>query len=164
MVIVSNVEFEKLTDGQSNRLRMIAKNRAEGDPKGFLTIAEVQDYIKTCMYSGDNSAAQWLKNLVTLAKNGTIRRARTGQSTWEDHCNDVSIRYAAKEIPFDIGQHVFCKDCGRYGSIADYIPDSKEYLVIMDPFQVMTYKKSDLEKVATCGQPHDEEEQEETDE
>ena len=148
MVIISNVEFEKLTDGQSSRLKTIAKARADADPSGFLTVDETQDYIKACVYSGDNSAAQWLKNLIVLSANGTIKRVRSGQTTWEDHCTDVRIRYAAKEIPFDIGQHVFCKDCGRYGSIADYIPDSKEYLVVLDPFQVRQYKKSELEKVA----------------
>jgi len=152
MVIVSNVEFEKLTGGQSNRIQAIAKRRCDAEPKGFLTLADTQDYIKICTYSGDNGAAQWLKNLITLAKNGTMKRIRTGRTTWEDHCNDVHIRYAAKEIPFDIGQHVFCNDCGRYGSIADYIPDTKEYLVVMDPFQVLTYTKKDLEKVAKVAQ------------
>jgi hypothetical protein len=149
MRILSNVEFEKLAEKESPRLKAIAKHRCDKSPDGFLTTDDIADYAKVCMYSGDHKTANWLKSLAILAKNGKIARLRKNASTWEDHVEQVHMMHRAKEIPFDIGQHVYCKDCERYGSIADYIPDSKEYLVVLDPFQLRTYKKNDLEKVAT---------------
>jgi hypothetical protein len=149
MRVLSNVEFEKLTEGQTPRLRMLAKQRCDQDSTGFLTLAEISDYAKVCMYSGDHGSATWLKNLSVVATNGKLDRLRSDSVTWEDHREEVHTLYAAEKVPFDIGQHVMCKDSGRYGSVADYIPDSKEYIVVLDPFQIMTYKKDQLEKVAT---------------
>lgn len=149
MRVLSNVEFERLTEDQTPRLRMIAKQRCDQDSSGFLTLAEISDYAKVCMYSGDHSSATWLKNLSVVATNGKLGRLRSNADTWEDHREEVHMLYAAEKVPFDIGQHVMCKDSGRYGSVADYIPDSKEYLVVLDPFQIMVYKKDQLEKVAS---------------
>lgn len=148
MRVLSNVEFETLVEGQSPRLKTLAKQRCVQSPTGFLTIEDIATYTKACEYSGDKASSSWLKNLAVLAKNGKLQRIRTGANTWADHVEHVHALYAAKSAPFNIGQHVFVDDVGRYGSIADYIPDTEEYLVILDPFQVKTYKKKDLEKVA----------------
>jgi hypothetical protein len=148
MRVLSNVEFERLTEGQNPRLRMIAKQRCDQNSSGFLTLADVATYAKVCMYSGDHRSATWLKNLAVAAKSGKISRLRSRAHTWEDHREEVHNLHAAGNVPFDIGQHVLCKDSGRYGSVADYIPASKEYLVVLDPFQIRTYKKDELQKVA----------------
>lgn len=152
MVIISNVEFEALATGQSPRLRSIAKHRCDQSPDGFLTLGEIAECVKICQFSGDTKSVGWLNNLAILAKSGKLHRMRTGATTWEDHVEHIHMLFQAKDIQFDLGQHVFCTDCGRYGSIADYIPDTKEYLVVLDPFQLATYQKSDLEKVAKVAQ------------
>ena len=147
MTILSNVEFEKLTDHQAPRLRAIAKQRCDQSPKGFLTLDDVGQYIKACMYSGDKEAVQWLKSLIVISKNGKLTRLRSKSDTWEDHVEEV--RRLGAEGVLDINQHVRCKETGRYGSIADYNKDSKEYIVVLDPFQIKTFKSNELEKVAT---------------
>lgn len=148
MKIISNAEFVYLTEGQSPRLQSVAKERFGRDPDGQLEDSDVNAYKQVFAYSGDKSAIRWLDNLMIFTKNGTISRIKAGKTTWEDHVKDVSRRVAKGELPFDLGQHVQCKESGRYGSVVDYIPDSEEYLVVLNPFQVMQYKKSDLKKVA----------------
>lgn len=147
MTILSNVEFEKLVADQSTRLKTIAKKRCDQSPKGFLTLDDVGQYIKACTYSGDHQSVQWLKSLIVIAKNGKLTRLRNNADTWEDHVEEVRQLSAAEGV-LDIGQHVRCKESGRYGSIADYNKDTKEYIVVLDPFQVMVYKSKQLEKVA----------------
>jgi hypothetical protein len=146
MTILSNVEFEKLVTDQSPRLKAIAKSRCDQSPQGFLTLEDVGQYIKACTYSGDKRAAQWLKSLIVVSKNGKLERLRNKSDTWEDHVEDVR-RLAANGV-LDIGQHIREKDSGKYGSIADYNKDTKEYIVVLDPFQVKTLKSNKLEKVA----------------
>jgi len=146
MTILSNVEFEKLAADQSPRLRTIAKQRCDQAPTGFLTLDDIGQYITACTYSGDKQSVQWLKSLIVISKNGKLNRLRNKSDTWEDHVEDV--RRLAAEGVLDIGQHVRCKDSGRYGSIADYNKDTKEYIVVLDPFQVQTFKSNKLEKVA----------------
>jgi len=148
MTILSNVEFEKLVTDQSPRLRTIAKQRCDQAPTGVLTRADIDQYIQACTYSGDKKAAQWLKSLIVVSKNGKLARLRSNEATWEDHVEEVHRLSAAKEA-LDIGQHVRCKESGRYGSIADYNPDSKEYIVVLDPFQIMVYKSNQIETVAS---------------
>jgi hypothetical protein len=146
--ILSNSEFVYLTTGQAPRLQRAAKERYSKDPEGILTGNDIDAYKKVFAYSGDKAAVRWLDNLMIFTKNGTISRIRAGKTTWADHVDEISRRVAKGELPFDLGQHVQCKESGRYGSVVDYIPDSEEYLVVLDPFQVMQYKKGDLKKVA----------------
>lgn len=148
MRVLSNVEFEKLVAGQSPRLKMIAKQRCDQDPSGYLTLDDIGGYVRACTYSGDADSVRWLKSLTVLAKNGKLNRLRTKTTTWEDHIEEVASLARSGAVAFNISDHVLCKDTGRYGSVVDYIPDSKEYIVVLDPFQVQTYKKKDLEKVA----------------
>jgi hypothetical protein len=155
MTILSNVEFEKLVTDQSARLRAIAKSRCDQSPTGFLTLNDVGEYIKACTYSGDKKAAQWLKSLIVVSKNGKLTRLRSKADTWEDHVEDV--RRLAADGVLDIGQHVRCKESGRYGSIADYNKDTKEYIVVFDPFQVQTRESKQIEKVAKIEETVEEE-------
>lgn len=148
MGIVSNVEFEVLTEGRAPRLHAVAVSRRKADPVGTIQEKDVHQLIELFAYSGDRSSANWLKNLLVLHKNGTLGRIRTNNTTYEDHVAEVRMLYAANQIPFDIGQHVQCKECGKYGSIVDYVQDTGEYIVILNPFQVRTYKKDQLTKVA----------------
>jgi len=149
MTILSNVEFEKLAVEQSPRLKAIAKNRCDQSPQGFLTLEDIGGYITACTHSGDKPSVQWLKSLIVISKNGTLGRLRTNSTTWEDHCAEVSRLARSGAVAFDISDHVLCKDSGRYGSIVDYVVDTKEYVVALDPFQIKTYQKKELEKVAT---------------
>jgi hypothetical protein len=148
MNILSNVEFEKLITDLPPRMRAIAKERCDKSPYGFITLSELGEYAKMLEYSGDPRTAKWLKNLAVLAKNGKIAKLRSGNETWEDHVELVAALHTAEEIPFGIGQHIFITDEDRYGSVVDYIPATKEYLVVLNPFQVKQYKKDDLKKVA----------------
>lgn len=147
MRVLSNAEFERLTTKQSYRLQAIAKRRAEKDPEGFLSIKEIPEYIQACTYSGDHKSATWLKSLVTLAQNGQLGRIRQGAESFEEHQVFVRNLKANGSIKFDLNDSVQCKESGRYGQVVDYIPDTKEYVVILDPFQVKTYKESDILKV-----------------
>ena len=147
MVILSNVEFEKLVAGQPLRLKMMAKQRCDQSPNGFLHLDDIKQYITACTYSGDKQSVQWLNSLIVVAKNGKLKRLRTNTKTWEDHVDEVHRLSAAGEA-LDIGQHVRCKDTGRYGSIADYNTDTKEYMVVLDPFQIKMFKNNQIEKVA----------------
>jgi len=148
MSVLSNVEFNSLTANQSARLKTIAVKRLEKDQSGFLTIADINEYIKICQYSGDKKSTQWLKNLLSLHKGGKLNRIRKGATTYQDHVEDVRMLHAAGNIPFDIGDSVRCNKSGKYGTVIDYIPDTKEYLVVLNPFQMKTYSKGDITKVA----------------
>jgi hypothetical protein len=147
MRVLSNVEFERLTAKQAYRLQAISKRRAERDPEGSLMIDEIPEYIKACTYSGDHKSATWLKSLVALAQSGKIDRMRQGAETFEEHQSYVRTLRANGSIKFDLNDSVQCKESGRYGQVVDYLPETKEYVVILDPFQVKTYKESQITKV-----------------
>ena len=148
MVICSNTEFEQLVKSRGGRLVMIARDRAQKNPQGYLQVDEVRKYIRTLSYTEPKSTIIWLKNLAVLAQNGTIQRLKRGATTWEDHIEHVKVLHAAKELPLNIGNHIQCKDSKRFGTVVDYIPDTEEYVVALDPFQIITYKKKDITKVA----------------
>jgi hypothetical protein len=147
MRVLSNREFERLTTRQSYRLQAIAKRRAEKDPEGHLTLEEIPEYIQACTYSGDHKSATWLKSLVTLTKNGQLGRIRQGAETFEDQQSYIRNLKANGSIKFGPNDAVQCKESGRFGQVVDYLPDQKEYVVILDPFQVKTYKESEILKV-----------------
>ena len=120
--------------------------RFDSDPAGHLTIEEIPEFVKVCTYSGDRRSANWLKSLIALAQNGQLRRVRDGAETFDDHREYVHALKANGSIKFGLNDHVQCKETGKFGTIVDYIPDTKEYIVILDPFQVKMYKDSDLNK------------------
>lgn len=165
MIILSNVEFEKLVVDQIPKLKAIAKQRCDQSPEGFVCDNDLLEYVQAFEFTGDRKTSGWLKNLVILAKKGVIEKLRRKPRDWDTHTIQVRSLYAAKQIPFDLGQHVYIKDSGRYGSIVDYVPDDELYLVVLSPFQLMTYKKSELEKTAELKEavPEPEEAQEEID-
>jgi hypothetical protein len=147
MQILSNLEFERLTAGQSYRLQAVAKRRAALKPQGHLQLEELPEYIKTCTYSGDHKSAAWLKSLVVLAKNGQLSRIRKSTETYADKQKYNAALHAQGAIKFKLNDAVMCKDCGKYGQVVDYLPESKEYIVVLDPFQIRTVKESELTKV-----------------
>lgn len=147
MRVLSNVEFKKLTEGQPYRLQAMATRRLDRDPTGYLTIDEIPEFVKVCTYSGDHKSANWLKSLMTVAKNGQLRRMRAGAETYEDHKQYVTALKVKGSIKFGLNDHIQCKQTGKFGTVVDYLPDSKEYIVILNPFEVKMYKESDLEKV-----------------
>lgn len=151
MKIVTNSEFAELTAKAKktpNRVKSMAKARFEHDPKGDLLEGDLDKFIALCACSGDKESVRWLKSVKVFSTNGMIKRIKTGQTTWNDHVLDVHRRSAQKEIPFDLNDTVVLKDSGRRGIVCDYCPDSKEYVVVFNPFQVAHYKTEDLTKVA----------------
>jgi hypothetical protein len=149
MKVLSNLEFEKLTEDQSPRLKMLAKKRCEANPKGFLQSEELSKLIQLFMYSGDHTAASWLQNLQTLSSNGELTKVRQGSNKWEIHALDIKRRVKAKELPLDLFDHVMIKDSGKRGTVVDYLPETETYLVALDPFQLVEYSKEDILKTAT---------------
>lgn len=148
MKILSNVELETLTKEQSPRLKSLAKARCNKNPKGFLTVAELDEMTKVCKYAGDEQATRWLQSLKILAKNGQLQRARTENNTWRDHSRHVAMLRKKGEIAFDLFDHIMLKDTGKRGTVVDYLPEDKKYLVSLDPFQLQWFEKKDLEKTA----------------
>ena len=148
MKILSNVEFEILAKSETPRLRALSRSRCDADPKGFLHTADLNAYVQAMMYSGDKQATTWLKNLQMLAKNGDIRRARVGDNKFELHVAKLNTLYRNGEMAFKLGDSVMVKENGKYGQVIDYFPEDKEFLVVLDPFQIKQMKAKDLEKVA----------------
>ena len=146
MQILSNAEFEQLVSSQSFRLQTIARKRRAASPEGALNDKDITEYINICMYSGDRPGATWLKSLVAMAQSGELDRIRRGAMTYDEHHKYLKLLHASGKIKFGIGDHVLCKESGRHGTVADYIPDSKEYLVVLDPFIVRTFKADQLDK------------------
>ena len=52
------------------------------------------------------------------------------------------------EIAFNIGDHIMLKENGKHGTVVDYLPEDKQFLVMLNPYQLMSYEKKELEKVA----------------
>ena len=148
MKILSNSEFEILAEKQSNVLKSMAKSRARNDPQGFLTDDDVTTYMTACMHAGDHSSVNWLKNLRYIAKSGLLTRLRKGGSLWENHVIQVNAMHRNGEVKFKIGDAVMVKESGKQGQVVDYLPEEKEFIVVLDPFQVKSLKPGDLEKVA----------------
>jgi len=148
MKIVSNSEFEALTSKCAPRLRAMAKSRNRNDPAGQLTASDLDAYMEACMYAGDHKSVQWLKNLKHLSKSGMLRQLRQGKSNWNNHALHIEALHRKGEIKFKLGDAVMVKETGKQGQIIDYFPDEKEFLVVLDPFQIKTIKPGDLEKVA----------------
>jgi len=148
MKVLSNVEFEKLTEEKSPRIKSLAKARCDRNPEGFLTTAELDEIIKICKYSGDEPSTRWLQALKILSNNGQLHRSRTGTNTWEDHSNLVSALRRKGEISFGLFDHIILKETGKRGTVVDYNIDDKKYLVTLDPFELKWFEKKDLEKTA----------------
>lgn len=148
MKIITNYEFEKLAEEQSSRLYAYAKSRREKDPKGWFTINDLDDVLQVWAYSGEENSVCFLKSLRSLAKSGKLEEMRKGNNILETHIKEVAYLHKKGEIAFDIGDHIMLKDNGKRGTVVDYRPDSKEFLVVLNPFQLTFYPKKDLEKVA----------------
>lgn len=149
MNILTNSEFAEITKNQTPRLRATANARATRNPEGQFTMQDLDKTIQMCMYSGDKKATTWLKSLKVFAKGGYIRRIKQGLSTYDDHVLDVHQKYAAGELPFNLFDNIMLKDTGKRGTVVDYNPTTKEYIVALDPFQIKSYPKGDLQKIAT---------------
>ena len=150
MVILSNVEFEKLVSEQSPRLKMVAKNRCKLNPKGFIKLSDLDAVIHVCQYTGDKGSVRWLKSLKSLAQSGKLAKIKSkdGLHAWERHAIHVAELHKKGEIAFDLFDHIMLKEDGRRGTVVDYQPDTKEFVVALNPFELRSYPKKDLEKVA----------------
>ena len=148
MNVLSSVEFEILAKKVTPKLTALSRAKCDKDPQGFVTLADVDAYIRACSYSGDAKASNWLKNLKLFATNGTLGRIRKGSNTWENHVLEVEVLHRRGEIKFNLGDSVMVKESGKYGQVIDYLPDEKEYVVVLDPFQMATLKPGDLDRVA----------------
>lgn len=144
MTKVSNFEFFKLSEGRSNRLHTVATKRYEREPKGFLTNSELNDLAVMCKYSHEDSDVTWLRTLATMASTGKLASMLKGRFTFEDHVAEVRNMVAQEKIPYGIKDMVVIKDTGKSGVIADYNVDTKEYIVILNPFQIRNVPAKDL--------------------
>jgi hypothetical protein len=150
MVILSNVEFEKLVSEQSPRLKMFARERCKLHPKGFLKLSDLDAVISVCQYTGDKGSVRWLKSLKSMAQSGKLNKIKNGNgaTAWQRHALHVAELYKKGEIAFDLFDHIMLKEDGRRGTVVDYQPESKEFVVALNPFELRSYPKKELEKVA----------------
>jgi len=148
MVVLSNVEFAKLVEGQSPMLRAIANKRCDSSPNGSVTLDEIKRMISTCAYCGDAQGNRYLKSLASLAQSGQLQDLRSGRESFDTHRVHIGSLVKKGEVPFDIFDSVVLKESGQRGTIVDYNADTKEYLVSLDPFHLRVYPKGELEKVA----------------
>ena len=147
MKILSNVEFEELVKDQSPRLKYMAKVRRESDPYGSLTTTGLDEIIKACLYSGDKKTANWLKSLRVIGTNGNLKKLRYGTSDYEKHKISMHKKVSEGTLPFDLGDQIINKETGKRGTVVDYNPTTKNYIVVFNPFQVQELPTDELAKV-----------------
>jgi hypothetical protein len=144
MGTVTNAEFLRLTEGRSNRLRTMARKRYEGDARGSLTTADIEDFASVCKYAHEDRDVTWLRTLGTMVSTGRLSAMRSGKFDFADHAAEVQRLVAQQKIPFGLKDMVVIKDSGKAGVVADYNTETKEYIVILNPFQLRTVPASDL--------------------
>lgn len=141
---VSNHVFFKLTEGRSNRLHTIASKRYEKDPQGSLTGKDLEDLAVVCKYAHEEPDVTWIRTLSTLLSSGKLASMLHGKFAFSDHVAEVKQLVAQEKIPFGIKDMVVMKENGKSGVIADYNVDTKEYIVILNPFQLRNVPASEL--------------------
>lgn len=144
MTTVSNSEFLTLSEGRSNRLRTIARKRYESNPKGSLTQTDLDELATVCKYSHENKDVTWLRTLGTMMSTGKLNNLRRGNFDFQDHAVEVQRLVAQEKIPFGLKDMVVLKESGKAGVVADYNVDTKEYIVILNPFQIRNVPASEL--------------------
>lgn len=149
MKILSNEELQFLVKDKHPRLRMLAKARADKDPKGEFTTKDLDRAIQFCMYAGDKDSTSWLKSLKVHAENGDLDRMRNEPDAYESHKLHISSLVKNGAIKFDLYDSVILKDNGKRGKVVDFNPESKQYVVLFNPFEVKIYDQNVLEKVGT---------------
>ena len=158
MKVLTNKEFEYLVKEQSPRLRAIAKKRVENHSDGALSIDDLKQITQICAFAGDKTSTKWLKNLQSLVITGKFMEVKEekepGTHVFMTHVLDVHRRCKKGELPFDINERVLVKESGKIGMIADYNDSTGQYIVILDPFQVVELEKKALVKKAHCGKDH----------
>lgn len=150
MKICSNKDFEFLVKDQSLRLKALAKARTEKNPAGNLEVSDLNSLINACSYTGDVKSTKFLKHLKAMVENGEFYQlqAKHVLGDWDVHQVHIAELHRKGEIAFDIGSHVLLKDSGKRGMVVDYLPEEKEFLVVLDPFQLKSFPKKELEKIA----------------
>jgi phosphoenolpyruvate synthase/pyruvate phosphate dikinase len=144
MKILSNEEFVKLTERKNARLRSMAKARYQVDPGGVLDSKAIDEMISISASIADHDSNRFLKNLKELATSGELSRIRAGKTNWQDHVREVRQLVASGEIPFGINDHIIVKENGKRGQVVDFNPDTNEYVVVINPFEVLQLKKSEI--------------------
>lgn len=142
--VISNVEFDRLVDGRSNWLKQLARVRVNNNKVGSVSLSDLEGMISACQATGNQGDVTWLKNLKFMHVSGKLDKLRDGETTWEDHVVEVKSKVAQQQIPFDINDYVIVKESGKSGTIADYIVDKDEYVVVLNPFQVVYVPAKDL--------------------
>ena len=144
MRVLSNREFLSLVAERSNQLKSIASKRCELEPAGCLEDFELDNIIATCQYAGNSGDVKWLKSLKAMHTSGKLHEIKSGKNDFWDHALEVRRLVAQKTIPFDMNDFVIVNESGRSGTVADYNVDTKEYVVVLSPFQVATFKPEEL--------------------
>jgi hypothetical protein len=144
MVKLSNYVFFKLAADRSNRLHTLATKRFEKEPQGSLTTHELDELALICKYSHEDNDVTWLRTLGTLLTSGRLASMLHGKFSYQDHVAEINNMVAQEKIPYGIKDLVVLKDGGKSGVIADYNTDTKEYMVILNPFQLRNVPAKDL--------------------
>ena len=143
-MIVTNQEFFELSASMTVQFRNIAKDRVKANPKGKLTLAGLDKYISMAAFTGNHKDAKLLKTLRTLHTSGELNKLRVGSSKFDQHRFHIKKLVAQKVIPFDMNDYVIVKDTGAHGAVMDYNEDTNEYLIALNPFQLVKHKPSEL--------------------
>lgn len=155
---LTNKDFVYLVKEQSLRLKAIAKKRVERDPAGDVSLNDLKQITEVCAFSGDKQATKWLKNLRSLLVTGRFMEVKEdkepGVHVFMTHTLDVHRRCKKGELPFDLNERVLIKENGKVGMVVDYDDTAGKYIVVLDPFQVVSFDKKALTKVAHCGKDH----------
>jgi len=148
MLILSNAELEVLVDGVSQKLKALISVRAKNDPSGKVTEKDIDAYTHACACLADKKAVTYLKNLKILAKSGKLQKIMSGKDKYYLHLLRWSNLVKKGEVKFMLNDKVCVKETGKFGQVVDYIPESKVYVVVLDPFQVKEFKSNEIEKCA----------------
>ena len=144
MGTVTNAEFFTLAKDRSNRLRTIARKRYESAPEGHLKQSDLDELATVCKYAHEDKDVTWLRTLGTLMSTGKLNDLRRGKFDFNDHALEVQRLVAQQQIPYGLKDMVIIKDSGKAGVVADYNTDTKEYIVILNPFQIRNVPASEL--------------------
>lgn len=140
------MEYSAATQPELKTFVVAARLRHEQDPEGSVRLDDLKTYAKKAGSHGLKQAAATFENLHGLARTGELRRIMAGEKT-------LNVRQAMwtklrryGKTEFGRGDFVIHKPTGKRGTVVDYVPDSKEFVIQIGEFDVATCKAGDLMK------------------
>lgn len=146
-MILTNKEFEMLVKKASGNKQLIgfALARVKNDPEGGLGFKDLQNCKEFLLNFGEKKAADFVANLITISRRGTISRVRKNKENLRD--KQLLIHAAKKdgEVKFSLGDQVTERKTGKRGQVIDVDLEKKTYLVSLNPFQLKAFEEKELE-------------------